>query len=180
MQHAAVGYCFTRILPRDELQPIPVDAAWVVIDGRIVLSRRLAGGEDAAHLLHPYLTPTEFPLIQSRIDGAYSLCFCMNDGLYVTRDPLGLKPLFLAHEGDLTAVASDRKALWAIGLRNGPIPCRHRMRLRLHPALCVPSRGASSRLAEAHQCLTLRIPPQFRPMLGLASTGPLCNLLYGT
>ena len=119
LQHAAVGYCFTSVLPRDVLQPIPVDSGWLAFDGRFVLNQKLAGGEEAAHLLQPYLTPAEFPSIHRKIDGAYSLCFCTKDGLSVTRDALGLKPLFVAHQGDLTAVASDRKALWAIGLRNG-------------------------------------------------------------
>lgn len=87
------------------------------MDGRIVSRRMLVGGEEAARLLENKLSPAEFSSIQHMIDGTYSLCFCTSGGLFATRDRLGLKPIFIGRRDRLVAVATDRKALWAIGIR---------------------------------------------------------------
>jgi asparagine synthase (glutamine-hydrolysing) len=115
-RQAAVGYGFAKVLPDDKLQPVRVGDGWFCMDGRIMWDGTLVGGEDAARLLGPKLTPVEFPSIHSYTDGAYALCWCTDDCLLVTRDPLGLKPIFLGSRGDLVAAASDRKALWSIGI----------------------------------------------------------------
>ena len=87
------------------------------MDGRIVSRRMLVGGEEAARLLENELSPEKFSSIQDTIDGTYSLCFCTREGLFATRDPLGLKPIFIGRRDSLAAVATDRKALWAVGIR---------------------------------------------------------------
>lgn len=115
--NAAIGYDFTRVLPSDSPQPIRAGEGWLCMDGRILGDRGMVGGEEAARLLESKLTLAEFPSIQHTIEGAYSLCFCADNRLLVTRDPLGLKPIFIGRRDDLVAVASDRKALWAIGIR---------------------------------------------------------------
>jgi asparagine synthetase B (glutamine-hydrolysing) len=122
-RQAAVGYGFTRILPDDKPQPIRQRDGWLCMDGRIVWNGRLVGGEEAARLLAPKLTPVEFPSIHYDTGGAYALCWCGDDCLLVTRDPLGLKPIFVGSRDDLVAVASDRKALWSIGIdETSPFP----------------------------------------------------------
>jgi len=115
-RHAAVGYGFTKILPDDKLQPLRAEEGWLCLDGRVVADGMLAGAEKGASLLGPNLTPAGFPSIHRDMDGAYVLCWCADDGLFVTRDQLGLKPMFMGGRGDLVGVASDRKALWAIGM----------------------------------------------------------------
>jgi asparagine synthase (glutamine-hydrolysing) len=115
-QHTAIGHGFTQILPEDKPQPLQAEAGWLCLDGRVVADGMLAGAEKAAQLLAPKLTPAEFPRIHLDVDGAYALCWCADSSLFVTRDELGLKPLFIGNCGDLLAVASDRKALWAVGI----------------------------------------------------------------
>jgi len=115
-QHTAVGYGFTRILPDDGPRPVRLEDGWFCLDGRIVADRMMVGGAKAARCLQDRLTPVELPSIQFEIDGAYSICCCRNNELLVTRDPLGLKPLFIASRDGLVAVASDRKALHSIGM----------------------------------------------------------------
>ena len=116
MGHVATGYGFTRILSSDILQPIRAGEGWFCLDGRIVAERMLVGGEEARQLLERKLNPVQFPSIQRDNEGPYSVYFCTDDRLLVTRDRLGLKPTFIGHRNDLVAVASDRKALWAIGI----------------------------------------------------------------
>ena len=115
-RHTAVGYGFTKILPDDKLQPLRAKEGWLCLDGRVVADGMLAGAEKGARLLGPNLTPAGFPSIHRDVDGAYALCWCVDDCLFVTRDQLGLKPMFMGGRGDLVGVASDRKALWAIGI----------------------------------------------------------------
>jgi len=114
--NSAIGYGFTRILTGDDPQPIRAGEGWLCLDGRLVAHRMLVGGEEAARLLEDKLTPVEFSSIRRTIDGAYALCFCTSGRLLVTRDTLGLKPVFIGSRNGLVAVASDRKALWAIGI----------------------------------------------------------------
>lgn len=115
-QGTAIGYGFTKILPNDKTQPIRAGNAWLSLDGRLVADGRLVGGEKAARILETMLSATELPSIERNIDGAYALCCCTDDTLFVTRDPMGLKPMYIGRLGDLIAVASDRKALWAVGI----------------------------------------------------------------
>ncbi len=117
----AVGYCFTKILPSDIPQPVRAGEAWFSMDGRIVANGQLVGGSQAARILESRLTPTRFSSIRRDVDGAYALCCCTDEWLLVTRDQLGLKPIYFGHQDDLIAVASDRKALWAIGIADTKI-----------------------------------------------------------
>ncbi len=60
--------------------------------------------------------------IENQIGGFASLV-ARRDRLYAFRDINGLKPLYYARAHHLTAFASERKALWRIGLKNPePIP----------------------------------------------------------
>ena len=50
--------------------------------------------------------------------GAYALINVRGKRLHAVRDPNGLKPLYYSHSDELTAVASEMKALWRIGLNH--------------------------------------------------------------
>lgn len=115
-QQVAIGYGFTKILPDDNLQPLRAGNGWLCLDGRVVKDGLLVGAEEAARLLGSRLTPARFSSIQSEVDGAYVLCWCVLDGLFVTRDALGLKPIFMGTRDGMVAVASDRKGLSAVGI----------------------------------------------------------------
>lgn len=114
--HTAIGCANTMILQADAPQPVRTGEGWFCLDGRIVADRMLVGTEEAAQLLKPRLNAAGFSSIEREIDGAYSACFCTSDELFATRDPLGLKPLFMGRQDELVAVASERKALWVLGI----------------------------------------------------------------
>jgi asparagine synthase (glutamine-hydrolysing) len=50
--------------------------------------------------------------------GAYALINIRGKRLHAVRDPNGLKPLYYSRSKDLTAIASEMKALWRIGLKH--------------------------------------------------------------
>ncbi len=117
-EHTAVGYCFTRVLPEDVMQPIQTSGGWFVIDGRVVNDQTLADAVEASRLLRHAVIRLDSSIIRGSVSGAYAACFCTTNELSAIRDPVGLKPLFVGHQDDLMAVASDRKALWSIGVWN--------------------------------------------------------------
>ncbi len=52
------------------------------------------------------------------LDGNYALVASSTDETIVTRDFLGTKPLYIAKDSNYSAFASNKKALWRIGLSN--------------------------------------------------------------
>lgn len=59
------------------------------------------------------------PKVVERLDGDYAFVVFDGENWAAVRDPVGVKPLYYgAHQGmDLFGVASERKALWEIGIR---------------------------------------------------------------
>ena len=91
----------------------------IIFDGEVYPP---LGGEWRRRL---YVTKLNFRSIREtltavirELDGAYTFAALSHDKLVVGRDPLGLKPLYYGVGGGLTAVAAERKALWAIGIRD--------------------------------------------------------------
>ncbi len=55
------------------------------------------------------------------LDGMYAFAIAFKDKIIISRDPVGIKPLYLAESNSLIAFASERKALWKIGMTDGII-----------------------------------------------------------
>lgn len=51
------------------------------------------------------------------LDGDYAFALWDGENLALARDPVGVKPLYYGENGKLSAFASERKALWKIGIR---------------------------------------------------------------
>jgi asparagine synthase (glutamine-hydrolysing) len=70
----------------------------------------------------------KFDLIESikrtlgYLDGMYAFAIVFKDRIIVSRDPVGIKPLYLVENNDLIAFASERKALWRLGMTDGIFP----------------------------------------------------------
>ncbi len=57
------------------------------------------------------------------LDGVYSFALLYKNLFLIARDPIGVKPLYLSENEGTVAFASERKALWSIGMFNThPIP----------------------------------------------------------
>jgi len=91
-------------------------------------NRRLTENTSAQGLVH--LVKQHRGNLEQRItkalkdlDGNYALVASSTDQTVVMRDPLGTKPLYIAKDGKFSAFASNKKALWRIGLSNA-IPLR--------------------------------------------------------
>jgi len=86
-------------------------------------NRRLtenASAEGLVHLLKQHRGNLEQKIKKALkdLDGNYALVASSTDQIVVMRDLLGTKPLYIAKNGKFSAFASNKKALWRIGLSN--------------------------------------------------------------
>ena len=62
--------------------------------------------------------PRDLQAFVQRCDGDYVLATMRKDEFAIYRDPVGNVPLYSAEDQRILALASEKKSLWAIGLRD--------------------------------------------------------------
>jgi asparagine synthase (glutamine-hydrolysing) len=110
-----IGHVFSRILMSDKPQPIKLDNGTVVFEGRIYSLSREFSSEFVTEKLNQTLENAE-ALIKD-FEGGFTFAVAESERLMAGRDSLGLYPLYYGETTDLAALASERKALWKIGLK---------------------------------------------------------------
>jgi asparagine synthase (glutamine-hydrolysing) len=113
----ALGYSFSKILPRDEPQPLKLKDATMVFDGRIYPID--AGKPDAAVAAkkleqNPEQASTVFV---RKTNGDFSLAIAKPETIIAARDIIGVRPLYYGENADFAVLASGRNALWSIGVK---------------------------------------------------------------
>jgi len=112
----SIGYNLMRLFPRDIQQPLKVGPNIVAFEGTIYPVRA-----------RPYLTALMKSALQKTKSeaiadfvrtrrGAYVIASLQGEKMILTRDPVGQKPLYFGKNERLIAAASERKALWRVGL----------------------------------------------------------------
>lgn len=112
-----IGYVTKKELPLDIKQPLK-DKRWILAgDGEVYTSD---GIEPVSKTLMRYNQPplTVLKKILTECDGSYALLLQVKDQIYAARDPLGIKPLYYGISTDGVALASEKKALWSIGVKH--------------------------------------------------------------
>jgi asparagine synthase (glutamine-hydrolysing) len=113
-----VGHVFVRVTSKDKPQPVLAGKTVLVFDGRIY---------------HPYVGLPEPDFVVKAVlesgsevgveelirgfDGCFAFAIAKDGKLVVGRDTLGLYPLYYGESTSLFAFASERKALWKIGIK---------------------------------------------------------------
>ena len=130
----ALGHNLLSIVGSEVVQPLEGDGFILVCNGEIYNYKKLEEGLDeefttdsdcevVLHLVKRYYNiQLENPLLESvkktikDLDGDYA--FAVYDGrdCAVVRDPLGVKPIYYGENSEVSAFASERKALWKIGI----------------------------------------------------------------
>jgi asparagine synthase (glutamine-hydrolysing) len=116
----AIGHVFLKVLAKDEPHPTQIERAAFVFDGRIYnprvetsetdfVAKKLQADDEADE------AGTE-ALIRE-LDGCFAFAFAKDEKLVVGRDSLGLYPLYYGENRSVLAFASERKALWKIGIK---------------------------------------------------------------
>jgi asparagine synthase (glutamine-hydrolysing) len=119
--NVALACNFKRILPEDAPQLMEIDGFEVLFEGRTfppneksevagLIKRSRGDVEEAAKN------------IIRTLNGSFVFIILERDGkLIVGRDPVGAVPLYLGENEHVYALASERKALWSIGIEDSRI-----------------------------------------------------------
>jgi asparagine synthase (glutamine-hydrolysing) len=111
-----IGYAFSRILNRDKPQPWKLEDAAVVFDGRVFpANQRSCDAEAFAQKVSGNRERSVQTFIKET-EGDFALAIAEPERLIVGRDALGVRPLYYGENQDFVGLASERKALWKIGI----------------------------------------------------------------
>jgi len=129
----AIGYTGLTLDAHPDLQPF-IDCKgeiFLVHDSEIYNSEEIrlsltshtfetaCDSETIVHLIEEEFHSTLSRALQRvlpRLDGVYTFAVMRGDRLAIARDPVGVKPLYWGENKDFFAFASERKALWRIGI----------------------------------------------------------------
>ena len=113
--HILIGQVFSKILESDIPQPVQFDRGTLVFEGRIFASIE---NPAKANLVAQRLNQSDrnAETFVEEFDGSYAFGLAEHGRLIVGRDSLGLRPLYYGENNRLTVFASERKALWKIGI----------------------------------------------------------------
>jgi len=110
-----IGHVFSKILTSDIPQPIKFHEGTFVFEGRIYsLNTEFSSVEFVTDKLNQNLSTES--LIKD-FEGGFAFAMAEPARLIAGRDSLGLYPLYYGETTDLSALASERKALWKIGIK---------------------------------------------------------------
>ena len=119
----SLGHNLSRFSPRDRPQPVLGDDFALVFEGRIYPPPRLSEADEVAEMLqassrsaHKRRGKTD--AIVRSLDGSYAFAVAYADTLIAGRDSLGITPLYYGENEKTFALASERKALWSIGVKD--------------------------------------------------------------
>jgi len=114
----AAGYNQMMIFPRDIPQPFSAEDHSIIFEGRLYPASKSPDVKRVSKIIGEEASVRKLTQLVRFTDGAYSLAVIKNRGLMFARDPLGLSPLYYGECGEFFAAASEKKALWSIGVEN--------------------------------------------------------------
>jgi len=113
----AIGHLFSEVLNRDEPQPVLLKDAVMVFEGRLwPSSTHKPDVEVAAEKLQPEHENSAEALIREA-GGDFIFAIAEPERVIAGRDSIGSRPLYYGENSNFAALASERKALWKIGLQ---------------------------------------------------------------
>lgn len=112
---AAVGHVLVKVLAEDKPQPITLEKAAMVFDGRIYQLQKLFDIDFVEGKFKTKREENAETLIRD-FDGSFAFAIAEAERIIFGRDPMGLYPLYYGENENLFAVASECKALWKIGI----------------------------------------------------------------
>jgi asparagine synthase (glutamine-hydrolysing) len=113
--HVIIGYVFSKTLSSDEPQPIGLENAALAFDGRIYSSDKEISDAETFAKPQQKCEETAKTLIK-KIEGDFAFIIAEPERLIAGRDAIGVRPLYYGENADFAALASERKALWKIGI----------------------------------------------------------------
>ncbi len=115
-----LGHNLTQILSRDQAQPVQGDGFTFVFEGRLFPSpnpNELPEPKQIARKLSSNPIKNASRILES-MEGSYVFALAESDRIVAGRDVFGVVPLYYGEDDAICALASERKALWTLGLDN--------------------------------------------------------------
>jgi len=116
----ALGHNLSRILPRDQPQPVQGNGFTVVFEGRTFPSPNLPDLPEVKEIVEKLASNplrNAGSIIES-CDGSYVFALAESIRIVAGRDVFGATPLYYGENETVCAVASERKALWKMGMED--------------------------------------------------------------
>ncbi len=112
-----LGYNLSRILPGDQPQPVQGGSFTLVFEGRLFPSSNLSEVDDIVEKLghNPQRNVNQ---VIERFEGSYAFAIAVPNNIIAGRDMFGTNPFYYGENDTICAVASERKALWMLGMKN--------------------------------------------------------------
>ena len=110
-----LGFNLNRILTKDIPQPLDNDGLRLVFEGRVLPTSEISDCKRALSWLEQK-QDTRLHDFVKEVDGSYAMAMLHEKQLLVARDTLGCKPLYWGEANGIVAFASERKALWVLGI----------------------------------------------------------------
>jgi asparagine synthase (glutamine-hydrolysing) len=110
-----VGHAFSKIITTDKPQPIKLKNASLVFEGRIgSTTPKFSDAEDFAQELRQKEAIKN--LFAS--EDCFAFAIAKREKIIAGRDTMGIGPLYYGENLQFAALASERKALWRIGIKD--------------------------------------------------------------
>jgi asparagine synthase (glutamine-hydrolysing) len=113
----ALGHNLSRTVSKDHPQPVLGDDFALVFEGRLFPSSNLSEVNQVLKRLDGNLWKNAEDIL-TKLDGSYVFAIAQSKKAIVGRDSLGANPLYYGENETICAVASERKALWTLGIKN--------------------------------------------------------------
>jgi asparagine synthase (glutamine-hydrolysing) len=105
-----LGYAATELEPNAEHQQVRLENAMLVFDGRIYSPAGTQVAELAAE------KPLRGEALLKNVEGDFSFFIAEPQRIVAGRDPVGVQPLYYGENESVAALASNRTALWRLGI----------------------------------------------------------------
>ncbi len=113
----ALGHNLSCILRRDLPQPVQGEGFSLVFEGRLFPPPNTSEVEKVVTILKQDPQRNARYVIEG-LNGSYVFAIASSSEVIAGRDTLGTTPLYYGENEAICAIASERKALWALGTKN--------------------------------------------------------------
>jgi asparagine synthase (glutamine-hydrolysing) len=118
VSNTAVGHNSSLNLPREKHTPVLQEKNYaLVFEGRLFPPSKTFDIDEVARCLKPGFQKGTKDLIR-KFDGSYTFAIALPEKIVAGRDSFGTNPLFYGENETFCALASERKALWTLGITN--------------------------------------------------------------
>jgi asparagine synthase (glutamine-hydrolysing) len=111
----AAGYVNSKPKSMSDYEHLQLDDAALLFEGRVYspIPKTRVTDQVAREPLHCEAT---LQTLMEQADGDYSFLMLKDNWMAAGRDPIGVQPLYFGENKDLAAFATNRKALWKLGI----------------------------------------------------------------